>query len=123
MTPKHKKIAFWITTTLFSLAMLMGGVLDLIHADTIVESMTHLGYPLYVATLLGVFKLLGVGALLAPPRFSRLKEWAYAGFSFDLIGAVFSHASVGDPIPQIMPPVVLLGIMAASYFLRPFRQA
>ena len=70
-------------------------------------------------TLLGILKLLGVVALLAP-GFARLKEWAYAGFSFDLIGAAFSFAAAGDPTPAgIAPPLLILAVVAVSYVLRP----
>ena len=66
-------------------------------------------------TLLGILKLLGVVALLAP-GFARLKEWAYAGFSFDLIGAAFSFAAAGDPTPAgIAPPLLILAVVAVSY--------
>ena len=69
-------------------------------------------------TRLGVAKLLAVMAILAPGR-KLLKEWAYAGLTFDMIGASFSHASSGDPIPSVIVPLVVLSVMAASYALLP----
>jgi hypothetical protein len=81
------------------------------------EMMT-LGYPAYVMTILGIAKLLGVGALLIPGR-PLLKEWAYAGFTFNMLGATASHLFVGDPMSETLPPLVLLCLGAVSYQLRP----
>ena len=111
-----KKIAYWLTTGLFALALGASGLIELSRAPQMVEGFQHLGYPLYLLTILGVAKLLGVAALLYP-RFPRLKEWAYAGFSFDLLGASASHAFSGDPLANVLTPLVLLGLMAASYWL------
>ncbi len=113
-----KKVAFWTTTGLFAAAMTAGGIMDIVQPDDMVATMTHLGFPMYVATMLGVWKLLGVGALLAP-RLPLLKEWAYAGFVFDLIGAAVAHAAVGDAVGQVAPPVMMLGLAVASWTLRP----
>ena len=80
--------------------------------------MAALGYPAYFVTILGARKLLGGLALLAP-RLPRLKEWAYAGIAFDLTGAAFSHAAVAHPAAKVIAPLVILGLAAASWALRP----
>ena len=87
------------------------------HADFAVTGVAALGYSSYFVTLLGVWKVLGGLAILAP-RLPRLKEWAYAGIAFDLIGASFSHVAVGNPVKAIAP-LVILGIAAASWALHP----
>ena len=115
---KREEIAYWVVTGLFCAAFTAGGTSHLLRVESMAESMTALGYPLYVMTILGVAKLLGVVALLVPQH-SRLKEWAYAGFAFDLLGAFASHAFVGDPLPAFVGPVGLLALGAASYHLRP----
>jgi hypothetical protein len=115
---QRKTIAYWATTSLFCAVLGFSGVAHTTRLDTLVESMTGLGYPVYVMTIIGIAKLCGVVALLAPGR-PLLKEWAYAGFTFNLIGATASHVFVGDPLSETLPPVVLLGLGAASYFLRP----
>ncbi|MCE9552824.1 MAG: DoxX family protein [Planctomycetes bacterium] len=115
---KAKLIAYWITTILFCAAMGFGGVADLLRHESVREVLARLHYPEYLATILGVAKVLGVIALLLPGT-RRLKEWAYAGFTFDLLGAFASHAFSGDPIKEMFPPVILLAIGAASYLLRP----
>jgi hypothetical protein len=79
--------------------------------------MAALGYPGYFVTILGMWKVLGGLAILAP-RLARLKEWAYAGIAFDLTGAAFSHAAMGDPVAKVIVPLVLLGFAAASSALR-----
>ena len=111
-------LVYWIATGLFCAMFTFSGLAHLVRAEPIAEAMTHLGYPAYVMTILGVAKLLGVIALLAPGQ-PLLKEWAYAGFSFDLVGATVSHAAVGDPIPQIVTPWVLFAVGAVSYRMRP----
>jgi len=80
--------------------------------------MTELGYPTYFMTIIGTWKLLGVAALLAP-RQPLLKEWAYAGFAFNLAGATASHVFSGDPLGVFARPAIILAIGAASYLLRP----
>ncbi len=92
--------------------------MNLMRAEIQAEALASLGYPAYLMTILGVAKLLGVIALLLP-RMPLLKEWAYAGFTFDLLGATASHAFVGDGIGEIMMPLIFLGIAATSYSLRP----
>ena len=92
--------------------------MNLLRADVQKESIAALGYPDYLMTILGTAKLLGVIALLMP-RFPLLKEWAYAGFTFDLLGASASHAFVHDPPMETALPLIILGIAAASYVLRP----
>lgn len=116
MTRKH--LAYWITTALVAFAFAAGGVADLARGDDVMKGMADLGYPAYLATLLGVWKLLGAAALLAP-RLPRVKEWAYAGMFFDLTGAAFSHAAVHDPASSVATPLVLLALVLASYALRP----
>lgn len=114
----RRRIAYWIPTALASAAFAFGGVMDLAHGAEIEQGMAQLGYPAYVLTILGIWKVLGALAIAAP-GLPRLKEWAYAGMVFDLTGAAFSHASVGDPAAKIATPLVLLGVVAASWALRP----
>jgi hypothetical protein len=78
------------------------------------EFAKHLGYPLYLFTFLAVAKILGIIAILVPGN-RRLKEWAYAGFTFDLIGAVYSGLSVGDPLVGWIPVFVGLVFVFGSY--------
>lgn len=92
--------------------------MNLMRADVQKESIVALGYPEYLMTILGTAKLLGVIALLIP-SVPLLKEWAYAGFTFDLLGASASHAFVRNPPMETALPLIILGIAAASYVLRP----
>lgn len=111
-----KTIAYWLTTGLFALAMSASAYFELSQSEQMVQGFQHLGYPLYLLTILGVAKALGVVALLVP-RFPRLKEWAYAGFTFDLLGASASHGFSGDPIANVISPLVFLGLLGVSYWL------
>jgi len=109
---------YWASTGLVALAFAAGGVADLSGAPSVLAGMAHLGYPPYFAVILGSWKLLGAVAVLAP-RLPRLKEWAYAGMAFDLSGAAASHAAVADGFAKVSIPLVLLGLVAASWALRP----
>lgn len=111
-----KKIAYWLTTGLFALGMSFSAYLELSQAPEMLKGFEHLGYPVYLLSILGIAKLLGVAALLYP-RLPRLKEWAYAGFTFDLIGASASHAFSGDPAANVISPLVFLGVLTVSYLL------
>ena len=118
MSNRKTTVAYWIATALAAGSFAMGGLLDLAHGAEIEEGMAHLGYPMYFVTILGVWKVLGAAAIVAP-GLPRLKEWAYAGVLFDLSGAAWSHASSGDPVAKIVTPLVLLAIAMTSWALRP----
>ena len=115
---KAKAIGYWVTTALVAFAIGSGGAAQLAHMPQNVEGMTHLGYPAYLLTILGVWKVAGTVAILAP-GFPRLKEWAYAGIFFDLTGAAASHAASGDVVWHIVAPSVLAVLTVASWALRP----
>jgi hypothetical protein len=115
---KAHKLGYWITTALVALAFASGGVFDILKPPPVAATMAHLGYPVYVAVILGAWKLLGTAALLAP-GLPRLKEWAYAGILFDLTGAAASHAAVGDGAKAVATPLVILALALASWALRP----
>ncbi len=111
------KITYWISTVLVCAVLAFGGFQDLIRTDAVIQGMHHLGYPDYLATILGVFKLLAVIVLLLP-FFKRAKEWAYAGVAIDFIGAAASHASVGDTAQFVATPLVFLVLLCISYYTR-----
>jgi hypothetical protein len=115
---KAKLIAYWIVTVLFCVGMSIGGILDLLRHPDAVKALTDLGYPEYVALILGFYKVAGVIVLLLP-GLRVLKEWAYAGFLFDVTGAFASHYFSKDPIMAMVYPVIFLAVGAASYLLRP----
>lgn len=115
---RARTYGYWAATGLFAFAMLGSGAMNASAQPEILEGMQHLGYPDYLPRILGVWKLLGVVALLAP-GLPRLKEWAYAGFLFNLTGAAVSHAFVGDGAGEILAPLMMLGFALASWWLRP----
>ncbi|MEK6984619.1 MAG: DoxX family protein [Nanoarchaeota archaeon] len=116
MKPKTIKIIYWIITILFSLFMLFSGVSEIIQTEQAKEVMKHLGYPIYVNTIIGVAKILGVIAILQW-KFKTIKEWAYAGFTIDFIGAGASIYFSGDGILKALPIIPFLAVMFISYFL------
>ncbi len=113
---KKITITYWIVTASFATLMTLSAIPDITRDTGAVEFFKHLGYPAYLLPFLGVAKLLGVAAVLFP-RFPRLKEWAYAGLAFDLIGAFYSHLSVGDPVNIWIFSVIGLVLCFSSYFL------
>ena len=118
MTTKTTKIIYWISTLWLALGMLSTGIVQLIKMKEEVSLMTTLGYPSYLLTILGVWKILGVIAVLIP-KFPLLKEWAYAGFFFTMTGAVISHLIVGDDAKNLFGPVLLLVLTTVSWYFRP----
>jgi len=121
-TTRARKVFYWATTGLAALAFAGIGTADFMHAPAMMQGLAHLGYPAYFATILGIWKVLGAVAILAP-GLPRAKEWAYAGMFFTLTGAAVSHASSGDPIGNIAAPLVLLGLVVVSWALKPARNA
>jgi uncharacterized membrane protein YphA (DoxX/SURF4 family) len=124
MTMKLKVIGYWATTTIVALELLAGGVTNLVHGrevlvvgQPVVLVLAQLGYPVYLLTILGVWKLLGAIALLVP-RFPRLKEWAYAGAFFEMTGAAASHAARGDNA-SALGLLMFAALILASWALRP----
>ncbi len=113
---KKITISYWIVTVLFAALMTLSAIPDVMRDPAALEFFNHLGYPAYLLPFLGVAKLLGVVAVLYP-GFPRLKEWAYAGLAFDLIGAFYSHILVGDPVNFWIFSVIALVLLFASYFL------
>ena len=104
----------WVVTGLMAALMLLSAAPDVLRIPGAVAVFKHLGYPPYLLVLLGTAKILGVAAVLSP-GLSRLKEWAFAGLTFDLTGALYSHLSVGDPASVWMPAAIGLALMAGSY--------
>ena len=115
---KKKNIIYWIATAWLALGMLSTGVVQLLKVKEEAVMFARLGYPAYLLTMLGVWKILGVIAVLIP-KFPLVKEWAYAGFFFAMSGAVVSHLAVGDEAKELFGPSLLLVLTAASWYFRP----
>ena len=113
---KKINITYWIITGIFSAFMLFSAVPDILVAPDHVAMITGLGYPKYFIPFIGVAKLLGVVAILTP-GLKRLKEWAYAGLFFDLLGATYSAiAAYGFQLPVLFM-VLPISFLFLSYFL------
>lgn len=111
---KRNTIIFWISTVLFCLMMLSSAIPNLMSSQEWLTIFEQLGFPKYLLPFLGVAKLLGVVALLVP-GFNRIKEWAYAGFFFDLVGATYSALAAFGFDPQMLIMLVFFGLLAVSY--------
>jgi len=122
---KRNKIIYWIATIWLALGMVATGIQQMLQmkvdgalAPPGVYGITKLGYPVYFLTIIGVWKLLGVIAVLVP-KFPLLKEWAYAGFFFIMTGAIFSHIAVGHAAAELFPSLLLLVLTVVSWYFRP----
>lgn len=115
---KRNKIIYWITTGFLAFGMTAGGVQQLFQIGGYVEIVSQLGYPVYLLSILGFWKILGVIAVLVP-KFPLVKEWAYAGFFFAMSGAATSHITVGQPFTEALPSLILLIMTVASWYFRP----
>lgn len=112
------KIIYWFFTLWLALGMASTGIVQLIKMEAEVELMANLGYPAYMLTILGIWKILGVIAVLIP-KFPLVKEWAYAGFFFVMSGAIFSHLVNGDGAIELFGPSLLLILTVVSWYFRP----
>jgi len=115
---KRNRIIYWIFTIWLSLGMVSTGIVQLLHTKEEADMFTHLGFPLYLLTIIGVCKMLGVIVVLIP-GFPLLKEWTYAGFFFTMAGAVVSHVIMSDPMNEVFPPLLLLVLTMISWYFRP----
>ena len=109
---KKDKIIYWIATGLLAAGMAMSAYMYLTKNPELMGTFEALGFPVYFISILGVAKLLGAIVLVAPAG-SRLKEWAYAGFIFTFIGAIWVHLATGTPF---IGPLVFLVVLGVSYF-------
>ncbi len=115
---RRDKIVYWIATIWLSLGMVSTGFVQIIHLEEEATKMKALGYPLYFLTIIGIWKILGVVAVIVP-KFPLLKEWAYAGFFFVMSGAIFTHLAVGDKAVEFFGPSLLLILTIISWYFRP----
>lgn len=115
---KRNKIIYWVTTLWLALGMTSTGIVQIIKMDEEVQNFSNLGFPVYLMTLIGVWKILGVIVVLIP-KFPLVKEWAYAGFFFTMTGAIISHLAIGEPIVKTLPPLLLLILTILSWYFRP----
>ena len=114
-TNKKTNIMYWVFTDLFAAFMLMSAIPDLLVVDIAVNGFKEIGLPRALVPFLGVAKLLGVIAILVP-GFPRLREWAYAGLVFDIIGAIYLIACSGKAAENWIPVFIPLIIGFVSYF-------
>jgi hypothetical protein len=116
-TTRAKMIAYWVTTGLLVFCM-TGGIFELLGLKTTMDGIMRLGYPAYIIPALGLGKVLAIAAILWP-GLPRLKEWAYAGIFFNMLGAFVSHVANRDPAWSIVVTLAIAGITLASWALRP----
>jgi hypothetical protein len=121
-TAKAVSVAYWICTALTAFLIASGGLAYALAVPDVVEGVIQLGFPLYFIRLLGVWKVLG-GLAIVAPGFPRLKEWAYAGILFELTGAAVANATMGASIGaewwHVPAPLLVAAIMVGSWALRP----
>src|SRR5882757_4437068 len=122
---KTNKIIYWVATLWLALGMVSTAAVQLLktkEGQGGLDSVIHLGYPVYILTILGVWKVLGVVAVLLPGRpvfLNIVREWAYAGFFFVTTGAAFSHIASGDAVTALLPALLLLILTLVSWYFRP----
>lgn len=114
MTTKTTNVLYWVCTVLVALLMGLGSIPNIMSSADSVAIFAQLGYPTYLLPFLGVAKLLGVIAILVP-GFPRVKEWAYAGLTFDLAGAMYSMIAIGEPMSGWLVFLLGFAVIAGSY--------
>jgi hypothetical protein len=113
---KGIKITYWIFTILFAAFMLFSGISELMQTASANELLISLGYPVYLNIILGIAKVLGVVAIVQT-KWRTIKEWAYAGFTIDMVGACFSFVLNGNGFLSILGILPFLLVMFISYTL------
>lgn len=109
-----QKVIYWVLTGVFS-AMMLFAAYSYFTDETIKGAFVHLGFPDYFRIELATAKLFGAAALLIPLVPRALKDFAYAGFTINLVSAVIAHLSLGDPMSAWLPPLVFLGVLVGSF--------
>ncbi|MDA0637534.1 DoxX family protein [Nonomuraea sp. MCN248] len=122
---KSRNITYWVSTLVLASGLVGSGVQQVLRSEgegalapPYAWGIVELGYPVYVLTLLGTWKILGAVAIVAP-GYPLVKEWAYAGLGFLLTGGMFSHLASGDPWYQLLPAFFLLVLTVLSWHFRP----
>jgi DoxX-like protein len=125
LTGPRTRRSIWIggiVTALMAVLMLLSAVPDVLRLPDALLVFERLGYPPYLLRFLGTAKILAVAAVLVPvPRW--IKEWAFAGLTIDVAGALYSHLSIGDPPAAWAPAVIALALVSGSYFAYRLREA
>lgn len=118
---RTRSITYWTTTGILAAGLLGSGIQQLLRTEAegavappYAWGIVQLGYPTYLLTIIGVWKILGAIAIVIPSR-PLTKEWAYAGITFLLTGAIVSHLAVGHSWLELLPAVMLLALTAASW--------
>jgi uncharacterized membrane protein YphA (DoxX/SURF4 family) len=116
---RHRQAtAYWTVTAVVVGECVAGGTMDLFRMAPFYPMMIDLGYPGYLATILGTAKLLAAVVLLAP-GLARLKEWAYAGVVINMTGAAASYVATHQSVTNLIPPLAFAGLAILSWALRP----
>jgi uncharacterized membrane protein YphA (DoxX/SURF4 family) len=119
---RRRVVIYRVATGIIVAEFAFGGVMDLLQAPPFFPLLLHLGYPGYFSRILGLWKLLGVVAVVVP-RFPRLKEWAYAGMFFTMTGAAISHTAVHDSVVMLIAPLSFAALVIVSWALRPLSRS
>jgi hypothetical protein len=113
---KRDRIIYWCVTLFLVLGLATGSILEILQLKIGVEPFEVLGFPLYLAPFLGTCRILAFVVILTPSRWVRLKEWAYTGLVFDVVGAIYAHFAAMRPLSHNIFPIVTLLLILTSYY-------
>jgi uncharacterized membrane protein YphA (DoxX/SURF4 family) len=116
--PHERTGAYWLVTAIVAGECAVGGAMDLFRMAPFYPMMIDLGYPAYLATIMGSAKIIAAVVLLAP-GLARLKEWAYAGVMINMIGAIASHVAMRQSLTNVIAPAAFAGLAILSWAWRP----
>lgn len=112
---KKINIIYWILTSLFAFLMLGSAIPDILMMPIAIQGFKEISLPAYLLPLVGIAKALGVIAILIP-SYPRIKEWAYAGLTFDLLGAIYCVAAGGKQASDWIPMLILPVLAFSAYW-------
>jgi hypothetical protein len=116
--PRTRPVGYWVVTSVVVAECAVGGAMDLLHMAPFYPMMIDLGYPTYLAGILGTAKIIAA-VVLAAPRLPRLKEWAYAGVMINMIGAAASQVAAHQALSNVLPPAMFAALALLSWAWRP----
>lgn len=114
----NRRMIYVTSTVILALEIAAGAFMDLAHLPYVVREVRSIGYPIYVLYIVGIWKVLAVGALLWP-GFPRLREWAYAGVFFEMFGAVESQVLAGNGFGRYALPLAFTFLTLVSWWFQP----
>lgn len=112
--PANTRRLYWWSVGLLSLIFLFSAFYGVLDLQGSYAEYRHLEFPAWLVFPLSLAKLLGVVAVVSN-RSTTLKDFAFAGFLYDLLLALGAH--IAQQELKVVLPLISLGIWAAAFVM------